>query len=570
MRTKGYFTFVLHSHLPWVLYHGTWPHGMSWINEAAAESYVPLLIELFDLIEKGYDPRITIGITPVLAEMLSSDNFKHQFKKYLEEKISFAVKNQDQFKKENFSIRAKMAKFWQEYYLKIQDKFIHLLEEDITRGFKKLQDMGVIEIITSAATHGYFPLLSRDTSIIGQIKTGIGSYRRIFGKKPRGFWLPECAYRPGYEWKNPLEDNAKPEYRRGIEYFLSKNDIEYFFVDTHLTMGGIAQGVYAARFKLLKDLWRQFMESYKPVGLNEDRTPYQPYLIYSKEPISPVGFFTRDEKTGVLVWSGEHGYPGDGNYLEFHKKHHPGGLRYWKVTGTKIDLGKKMEYYLEDVPPRLDENASHFKQMIKSTLIDYYNKHGRPGILLAIYDTELFGHWWFEGIWWLNRVLRWIEDDPEIELTTAGEYYSRNPPVVQISLPEGSWGQGGGHWVWLNEWTIWTWRHVYECEDYMKKIIFNHQNHDDKECQRIIRQLGRELLLLQSSDWQFLISTWSARDYAEQRVALHHSNFIRLKGILDAQQEGNTLNEGDLAFLTRLESEDSLFQDINPLEWFDS
>ena len=71
----GYFSLVLHSHLPWVLNHGVWPHGTSWVNEAAAETYIPLLQELYKLVDDGYHPRMTLGLTPVLCEMLRHPSF---------------------------------------------------------------------------------------------------------------------------------------------------------------------------------------------------------------------------------------------------------------------------------------------------------------------------------------------------------------------------------------------------------------------------------------------------------------------------------------------------------------
>lgn len=565
----GHFTFVLHSHLPWVLNHGVWPHGTSWLNEAAAETYLPILDELYNLVDQGYTPSLTIGITPVLSEMLIQPRFKEEFKGYLHEKIEAARTDQAQFKKEHFQNRLQMAKYWESWYGKIARLFEDRFHEDIPGAFKALQDKGIIEIITCGATHGYFPLLPNDFSIDAQVKTAVESYKRIYGRKPRGIWLPECAYRPAYPWKNPVDPKAKAVARKGVEYYLAKHELEYFFVDTHLTLGGLAQGVYAARFKMLKDLWRQFMANYKPVGEIEGRTPFEPYLIHSPEPIAPVAFFTREEKTGILVWSGEHGYPGDGNYLDFHKKHYPGGLRYWKVTGAKLDLGAKQEYYPADVDARIDENASHYKNTIKGLLQEYYKESKKPGIICAMYDAELFGHWWYEGPRFLGKVLKWVQDDPELQLTTCGKYMDMNPPVQQISLPEGSWGQGGGHWIWLNEWTQWTWERIAECQRKVKEIADAYSETNNADLQRICKQLAREELLLEASDWQFLISTWSARDYAEARLALHYENVIKLYEMAKAVGEGREVAQGAWEYLGRLELEDNLFADID-LTWWTS
>ncbi len=561
----GSFTFVLHSHLPWVLNHGIWPHGTSWLNEAAAETYLPLLVELYHLVDTGYTPRMTLGITPVLTEMLINEKFKSGFSEYIRGRIDAARHDREQFLTEHFPVRVKTAEFWIDYFSRMEDAFHHRFNRDIVGGFSDLQKKGILEIITCGATHGYFPLLSRDSSINAQVKCAVESYKRVYGQSPRGIWMPECAYRPGYDWKNPI--TGEEGKRKGVEWFLAKHGLDYTFVDTHLTMGGIAHGVYAARFKLLKDLWERFAQQYKSNVEIEGRSPYNPYLFGTSEPQEPVGFFTRDERTGILVWSGEHGYPGDGNYLDFHKKHFPGGNRYWKVTALKLDLGQKMEYYLDDVPARLDDNATHFKNTMKELLKNYKQQAGKPGIVTAMYDAELFGHWWFEGPWWINRVLRWVQDDPELELTTAGRYYDEHMPVQQIGLPEGSWGQGGGHWIWLNEWTTWTWERIYECEKKMEDLAEKYGNREDETLRNICKQVARENLLLQASDWQFLISTWSARDYAEARVALHYENFSKLYNMAVTYGEGRTVPQGNWEFLGRVMGDDNLFPDVD-LNWW--
>ncbi|MCK4597574.1 DUF1957 domain-containing protein, partial [bacterium] len=104
--TIGSFTFVLHAHLPYVLAHGRWPHGMDWLTEAAAETYIPLLDALNELIEAGHSPRITLGLTPVLCEQLADEDFKAEFGDYLTQKIAAAeedYKTFDQWNQEHLS-----------------------------------------------------------------------------------------------------------------------------------------------------------------------------------------------------------------------------------------------------------------------------------------------------------------------------------------------------------------------------------------------------------------------------------------------------------------------------------
>ena len=559
----GSFCLVLHSHLPWVLNHGVWPHGTSWVNEAAAETYIPLLQELYKLIDDGYHPKMTLGLTPVLCEMLRHPSFIEDFIGYLDEKIAAAEHDEEDFTENKYKDgRIRLSKWWREYYERVKDDYTHRFNKDIVGAFKKLQDMDLLDIITCSATHGYSPLLSKDSSIDAQFKTAVDNYKRHFGRPPTGAWLPECAYRPGYRWKNPI--TGEEFDRPGIEYFLAKNGLRYFFIDTSLLLGGKSQGVYAARFPLLKELWKQFADQYEEIPTSFEKSQYEAYLV-STDPSTPapVGFFTRDEKTGIVVWSGEHGYPGCGEYLDFHKKHYPGGLRYWKVTEAKLDLGKKMLYWPDDIPGKLDENAGHYVNLIKDILRTYKGDFGKPGLIVAPYDCELLGHWWFEGNWWLARVLRWVEDDPEIDLTNTRIHLDQNPPNKVVSIIEGSWGQGSSHWVWLNEWTTWTWNLIYEVEDKTEKIMTKYGRTKDENLKKILKQLARESLLLQSSDWQFLITTWSARDYAENRVSLHYENFSRLYVMAEKYGSGGLVDEGEWHFLGTLEANDGLFPEID-------
>ena len=566
---KGSFTFVLHTHLPYVIAHGRWPHGMDWLNEASAESYIPLLNILNELVEEGYSPKLTIGISPVLIEQLADESFKSEFSSYLHQKIEAAEQNIDEFQRYSRKNLLNLALMWKDHYQRIKSDFENKYNRDLVDSFKKLQDNGYIEIITCAATHGYLPLLSLDESVQAQIKLGAEIYKKYYDRKPKGIWLPECAYRPRYKWSPPVDSGSKKEgyLRKGIEEFLSENGIDYFIIDNALLRGGKAIGVYVDRFEALKQLWGRFEKEYQPREEEFDKTPREVYLVSSGEGKKPVAIFTRDPDTGLQVWSGEWGYPGDGNYLDFHKKHFPGGLRYWKVTSAKSDLADKMEYFPPDAQARIQENSSHFKGLIKGLLLKYNKETGKKGIVCAPYDCELFGHWWFEGPQFLKLVLKSIEEDPEVELTTCSQFLNEAKPTKVISIPEGSWGEGGYHYIWLNQWTEWTWRHIYEDEKRMQKLASEFGQTKDDNLLKILKQAARELLLLQASDWQFLISTWSARDYAELRISEHHNNFNRLCDMAERYGKKEWVDPGEWTFLGDCEAKDKLFEDIT-LEWF--
>jgi len=561
---------VLHAHLPYVVAHGRWPHGADWLNECAAESYVPLLDVLYRLRNEGTPPKITINITPVLAEQLADDGFKQQFIGYLEQRIESAIADRRGFERAGEKQLLGLASYWQDFFTGVLSRFRDDYQQDIIGAFRRLQDEGAIEIMTCAATHGYLPLLGTDEAVQAQVKEGVACHRRHFGRAPRGFWLPECAYRPRYEWASPVEGAGArtPHLRKGIEEFLSENGLDYFIIDSALLMGGQAVGVYIDRFEALKTLWQRFAESYRPLEENSEKSPYSLYLAGSAtEGREPVAIFTRDEKTGIQVWSGDHGYPGDGWYLDFHKKHFPGGHRYWRVTSPKADLANKSPYEPHRAAERVPENAGHFKELVKEILRERREQGAETSVVCAPYDAELFGHWWFEGPEWLYHVLKWVHADPEMRAVTCSEYLDEHQPSTVVSLPEGSWGQGGFHWIWLNEWTNWTWRRVYEAEEEFRALLNRTLDTADDKLVTILKQTARELLLLESSDWQFLISTWSARDYAETRAAEHFNVFKRLAEMASRYAAGERLDEGDWTYLGEMEERDRVFP-ILELDWF--
>ena len=570
--SKGYFSFVLHGHLPYVLSHGRWPHGTDWLSEAAAETYLPILRILEELIEEGYQPKITIGLSPVLCEQLADNSFKEEFIGYLNQKIQAAQQDAEEFSKYSQTTMLENAHFWEKFYRESLEHF-NDIGHDILFEFKKLQDGGYVEIITCGATHGYYPLLSRDESLQAQTKMAVKNYRRHFGRDPRGIWLPECAYRPRYEWTPPVPIAGKqePYLRKGVDEFLAENYLDFFIVDSALLKGGKSIGVYIDRFEALKLLWGQFEKQYKPRKEDKDKTPREVYMVSSSpEGKKPTAIFTRDAETGLLVWSGEHGYPGDGNYLDFHKKRFPGGHRYWEVTSSGADLADKMEYNRQNAVNRIPENARHFSDKVAEILVAYHDSTEQKGILVAPYDAELFGHWWFEGPMFLKQVLKNICEDDRVELTSLGDHLDRSKSTSVISIPEGSWGEGNHHYIWLNQQNEWTWKHIYESEARMcefARFWTDNPDKQDAELETILKQMARELMLMSASDWQFLISTFAARDYAELRLSEHYEDFKSLAAAAEKKIKGEALGDGDRKFLEDCQTRDKLFDDVE-IEWF--
>ncbi len=178
-------------------------------------------------------------------------------------------------------------------------------------------------------------------------------------------------------------------------------------------------------------------------------------------------------------------------------------------------------------------------------------------MVMVSFDTELFGHWWFEGMAWIKEIIRKFRTYTAVTLRTASEYLEVQPPKRAIELPESSWGSGG-HWqVWLNNETEWMWPIIHESEKLMEQIAQQHQNANGGAIGRALKQAARELLLLESSDWPFLVTTGQAKQYAIDRFKGHYERFKELADMVSSGQ----VDESKLA---RIEGIDNCFPDVCP------
>jgi 1,4-alpha-glucan branching enzyme len=571
---KGAFTFVLHSHLPYARLAGRWPHGEEWIHEAASETYIPLLQTLYDLKADAVPFRLTIGITPILAEQLADQTVLEHFEQYLDDKIAAARHDMELFapstitplsSEPNPAIYGEhgdphlyyLADWYRQFYEGVKSAFIERFQRTIIGAFRSLQDDGYIEIVTSAATHGYLPLFSRDSAIRAQIETGIQSYERLFGRKPTAIWLPECAYRPAYV-------NENGQVRSGLESFLMQYGLKLFFTETHTITGGQPVGVAAGDvIGPYGDIKRRYVipAAKEPIP-RRHATTYLPY--YVSETVkggdatqhSGVAVIGRNNSTGQQVWSADWGYPGDFDYREFHKKAGSSGLQYWRVTGSKVDLANKDYYHPEWAAYKIEQHAEHFAHLVGDLLRDFNHQTGKFGLISSNYDTELFGHWWFEGVQWLGKVLRHLAESPEIQLMTTSDYITQYPPQEVLHIPESSWGAGGNHFTWDNGETHWMWKPIHECEARMEALAMQFPTPSEAET-LVLQQAAREVLLLQSSDWTFLVTTGQAKEYAIQRFSQHVERFKRL---------AKSLEDGkpDITFAQEVFELDNVFPDIDP------
>lgn len=515
----GSFCLVLHGHLPYVLRHGVWPHGEDWLYEAAAETYLPLLAMIGECAFLNGNPKLTMGLTPVLLEQLHHDHFREGFEKYLADRIERARADRKDFEGFDNGHMVYLADQWVERFEQLGEQF-QQIDRDIPGAFAARAEAGQAQILTSNATHAYMPLLYEDASIRAQIRAGIASSERILGFRPDGMWLPECAYRPGGPWQSPIGWAGK-DYRVGIEHLVADEGVSHFFVENHL--------IENARSEFVRnDHWQKVdwdeARKYPDRGW---RDVHEPHLVNSDgSGVGRAAAFARDPRICEQVWSGTIGYPADGAYLEFHKKWGARrGLRYWKITGPKADLGEKHLYYPENIDAKVFEHAADFCNMVKGRLWDYHKRTGRHGVVVASFDAELFGHWWFEGPQFLRDVMLSLNAEADVDVCTTGEFLERHEPDKTVSLPEGSWGEEGDHRVWANEQVNWMWDIEYRCEATFGRMTFELPWRERPELRELLEKAGRELLLLQASDWPFVIRRGQAVDYGTKRFMQHVARF---------------------------------------------
>lgn len=556
----GAFTFVLHSHIPYCRNAGRWPHGEEWLLEAALGTYIPLLKALYELRQESRDFQLTIGLTPVLVEQLADEDVIEHLTDYIVDKIDRAKSDVHRFEKVGEGHLTYLAKFYLEKYRKILKAYDDLFHRNIIAAFKDLQDEGFIEIVTSAATHSYLPLMERDSTVYSQLVTGVESYRNHFGRQPKSVWLPECGYRPGFYTDSGEGTHLKP----GTENFLSDLGLSCFFAETHTVEGGKPVGKAAEEvIGPYKDIPRRYLVPVTGYSEPAERTTYLPYWVQTPQ----VAVIGRNNRTSMQVWSADWGYPGDYNYREFHKKDGVSGLRYWKVTGSKIDLAYKEYYDPYWAAQRVKEHSSHFSSLVNDLLINFYQEKGRYGIISSAYDTELFGHWWFEGVDWLKQVLSHLSTSEYVDLTTANGFIEEHPPQDVLAIPEGSWGIGGGHFTWKNVDNEWMLPIINSAATKMEELVGIFGNGEGYSTE-LLNQAARELLLLQSSDWPFLVTTGQAYEYAIERFGYfkdrdnckgHVGKFYTLVDII----ESRNINDYAVELCRRYWEEDKLFPKID-------
>lgn len=488
----------LHSHLPFSLNKGRWPFGEEWLFEISLSTYLPLLKIFFELKKENIDFRINIGLTPVLMDQLNSQYFIEKFLEYIEIKEKKGNYDYERYKNDS-KIKLTLDHYMNELN-ELKNLFINI-NFNIVDAFKKLQDEGYLEIGTSAITHAYLPLLKYYYSQELQIKNGVNVYKKYINKKPNIFWLPECAYKPR------------------IEKFLKEAGIKFFILNYHSLIEESEKVFSYGKGELKFELKNKFSTLFLY------KTDEGPYVLL------------RNPETSEKVWSRDYGYPGDGDYREFHKKSENSGFQYWRITDKNISLGEKDYYDYKKAIEKSKIHAINFNNDLEKIFIDFYNNYNINGLIVAAYDTELFGHWWYEGVNFIKELLI-LSYKSKVYKTSTIENLINEVPIKRGKFIESSWGLGGFHYTWYNSNTIWMWEKIHEIEDKFMKL--NKSINKNK-----LNALLKEKFLLESSDFPFLVTTSTAKDYAISRFNEHYN---KVKMLLKNRISIKDINNDDFVF----------------------
>ena len=518
----GYFALVLHAHLPFVR-HPEDPTVMEeqWLYEAITGTYLPLLQTFEGLITDGIPFRCTVSLSAPLITMLTDDLLKERYAAHLDHLIELGSRELERTRPEPHYHR--LAQMYSDRFQSLRHTW-RCHDGDLVQAFRRLQEAGRVEVITSTATHAFFPALDRNWAALrAQVHVAADLYERHFGRRPLGMWLAECGYVPG------------------VDELLREAAIRYFFLDAHGLLFADRPPAYGVHAPL-----------------------------YCR---SGVAAFGRDLESSEQVWSAREGYPGDPHYREFYRDIgfdlpmdyiapwvHPEGHRAY--TGFKYHaithaaLHDKWVYDPDIARRRAGEHAAHFRMNRQRQTEALAVSMDRPPIIVSPYDAELFGHWWYEGPIFLGDLFRQLHHDQStIETITPGDYLERHPTNQMTTPCASSWGAEGYNAYWIDESNAWVYRHLHRAGERMVELARRHRGAGGLTA-RALNQAARELMLAQSSDWAFIMRTGTTVGYATRRVNEHIVRFNRLYDALNA----GTVSE---SWLATVEAKDNAFPELD-------
>lgn len=487
--------------------------GEAWLHEALLFSYLPLLDTIHTLRDEHLTTKLTLSFSPILLEQLAQPDVLKRFDEFVTDRISAANADIAYYEGEAFNEHLRyLAIYQRDQFIAMQTFLKERLNGDFVGALRLLQETGMIEIAASAATSAYLPLLKSKTSLDAQVKVGIATYEKYFGQKPTSFVLPDHGYRPG------LED------------LMERHGIRLVFTEGHSIRGGQPSG--AATGEVFGGYGAVRQQYSIADRFNQDARDLSTRYAYTIGN-SDVAVLARSHSASFQVWGDVLGYPGDVDYRDFFRKSGTSHLFYWRVTGKNIADQQKDYYHPDWASFKIDQHAENFANMIGDLVRNHQNHRGTPGICMISYPMELFGWRWHEGVAWIGKMLRYISYNPGLQATTATESITLNPPTQAIDLYESSWGAGGRHFNWNNIDNSWMWSVIEDCAARMEELAVRYSNPTADEA-ATLAQAAREVLLLQSGDWQLLIATGEARMFAIQRFTQHVERFNYFASALEA------------------------------------
>ncbi|BEV36558.1 1,4-alpha-glucan branching protein domain-containing protein [Synechococcus sp. M16CYN] len=516
--TKGAVALVLHAHLPYVRSAEPGSLEEDWFFQALVESYLPLLETLE---QAANDPvcqaKLTISLSPTLLTLFSASDLKQRFPIWLDQRLNLLPKADPSLR----NAADQLAYTFQRHLA----SWIACAGDLIGR-FATLQCQGVVDLLTCGATHGYLPLLRQPPEAVrGQLRTSVREHQRLIGERPLGIWLPECAY---YE---------------GLDHWIRDAGLRYAVLDAH----GLLYGQPRPRYGV-----------YAPICSRKG-----------------VAFFGRDSKATLPVWSARDGYPGDPNYREFHRdlgwdlpieqlaplglnESRPLSLKLHRVTNYSAPLDKKQPYNPVIAAERVKQHALEYLKGRCQQLDQLETIMDVAPLLVAPFDAELFGHWWFEGPAFLGELLCQSHKEG-VSFTRLCDVLNSSEQLQLCDPCPSSWGQGGYHNYWLNDSNSWV---IPQWEKAAAAMVLRCSRGVARETDlALLKQAARELLLAQSSDWSFILRSGTTTKLAKKRIERHLGRFWRLMDAMD----GNDILPG--GWLKQVQNDDNIFPLIQPLDW---
>jgi len=509
----GELALVLHTHLPELRHHGVWPVGEEWLFEAWGTSWLPVTAMLERLAEEGHRELLTLGVTPAVAHQVADPRVAQDLGTWLGGQM-WRAEEQRWHLHEPVEVRDLAGFHWRRH----QD--LLALHEDIQRRggllavWRELADRGVIELLGGPATHPYLPLVADPLVVDAQLTMGLEQHHRWAGRRPTGLWPPELGYRPAGRVADPtarprrVDVHGTPTLPRtgpdlpGLEEVYAAHGIDHVLVDaaTLVRAVGGPDRDWTAR------------PAVPPPGTDHpDEVVHDAVWIGD----SDVAAFARDLAVAYHVWSPSGGYPGNVWYRDYFARGTFGTHPSWRVTDHALPPDQKAIYEPTPAAVQVERDADHLHGVLREVL------DPRPGkLVVAAYDTELFGHWWFEGVAFLETLLRRVVRDPSLRTTTLASRLERHPPTRRLQLPESSWGYAKGHASWVTPATRPLWQRLREAETRARGALAGGRGTDRQRA-----AVARELAQLQASDWPFMATRGASPGYARDRID-HHSGAL--------------------------------------------